>query len=119
MVAVNTSVGQTDRVNIPEIVTQGGTWGPMLCSNTIDTVGKFASENGPCFIYKKMATIIPLAMVDDLLAVSSCGFSSTAINTTINTLIELKKLKFHVPESNKKSKCHYLHIGKQINFAQA
>ena len=26
-VAVNTGVGQTSRVNIPEIVTQGGTWG--------------------------------------------------------------------------------------------
>ena len=35
-VAVNTGVGQTSRVNIPEIVTQGGTWGPMMCSNTID-----------------------------------------------------------------------------------
>ena len=33
-------------------------------------------------------------------------------NTTINTLIELKKLEFHIPKENKKSKCHYLHIGK-------
>ena len=34
------------------------------------------------------------------------------MNTTINTLIELKKLKFHTPVKNKKSKCHSLHIGK-------
>ena len=27
LVAVNTAVGQTDRVDVPEIVTQGGTWG--------------------------------------------------------------------------------------------
>ena len=32
-VAVNTAVGQTDRRNILEIVTQGGTWGPMLSSH--------------------------------------------------------------------------------------
>ena len=116
MVAVNTAVGQTNRVNIPEITTQGGTWGPMLCSNSIDKVGKFALENGNFFLYKKMTRIIPLAIVDDLLAISSCGFNSTAINTTINTLIELKKLQFHVPEPNKKSKCHYLHIGKPNKY---
>jgi hypothetical protein len=27
MVAVNTAVGQSERTNIPEITTQGGTWG--------------------------------------------------------------------------------------------
>ena len=116
MVAVNTSVGQTKRVNIPEITTQGGTWGPMLCSNSIDTVGKFAEQDGQFYCYKKIARIIPLAMVDDLLAVSNCGYESTAINTTINSLIELKKLKFHTPEPNKKSKCHYMHIGKSSKW---
>ena len=75
-------------------------------------VGKFSLENGLGYSYKKVVNIIPLAMVDDLLAVSNCGFSSTAINTAINTIIEIKKLKFHTPEANKKSKCHYLHIGK-------
>ena len=59
LVAVNTSVGQTDRVNIPEITTQGGTWGPMLCSNSIDTVGKFADENGNYFLYKKWHRLFP------------------------------------------------------------
>ena len=51
-------------------------------------------------------------MVDDLLAVRKCGFDSTETNVTINTLIEIKKLKFHIPEPEKKSKCHYLHVGK-------
>ena len=116
MVAVNTAVGQTERVNIPEICTQGRTWGPMLCSNSIDRVGKYSEENDHHFLYKKMARIIPLAMVDDLLAVSRCGFDSVAINTSINTIIELKKLEFHIPEPGKKSKCHYLHIGKSSKY---
>ena len=34
------------------------------------------------------------------------------MNITINTLIELKRLQFHVPQVNKKSKCHLMHIGK-------
>ena len=88
----------------------------MLCSNSIDQVGKYSVENGLFYNYKNMARIIPLAMVDDLLAVSSCGYDSTVINTAINTIIELKKLKFHIPEVNKKSKCHYLHIGKPNKY---
>ena len=40
LVAVNTPVGQTDRVNINKIVTQGGTFGPIECSNSIDTIGE-------------------------------------------------------------------------------
>ena len=116
LVAVHISVGHTERTNIPEITTQGGTWGPILCSNSIDTVGKFALENGHHFLYKNLARVIPLAMVDDLLSISSCGFESTAINTSINTIIELKKLQFHIPEAGKKSKCHFMHIGKSNKY---
>ena len=39
-VAVNTPHGQTDRMVIPHLVQQGGTWGPVLCSNSIDSIGK-------------------------------------------------------------------------------
>ena len=118
MVAVNTAVGQTDRINIPEIVTQGGTWGPMLCSNSIDKIGKFCQTEGQTFLYKKMVSLIPLACVDDVLAISNCGFDAIKVNTAINTIIELKKLEFHIPnqENKKKSKCHSLHVGKPNQF---
>ena len=39
-VAIKTPVGMTDRVNLPTIVMQGGTFGPMQCSNSIDIVGQ-------------------------------------------------------------------------------
>ena len=113
LVAVNTAVGQTERVKIAEFAAQGGTWGPMLCSNTIDSVGKFSQNSGQFYLYKNIARIIPLAMIDDLISVRSCGFQSLETNITINTIIELKKLEFHVPNGNKKSKCHFLHIGKE------
>ena len=111
-VAINTAVGQTDRTVIKEILTKGGTWGPMLCSNSIDKVGKFCEENGNLFRYKNLSKITPLAMVDDLLTISKCGFETMSMNITINTLIELKKVRFHTPEENKRSKCHSMHIGK-------
>ena len=78
----------------------------MLCSISIDKVGKYSAENGLLYNYKHMARIIPLTMVDDLPAVSSCVYDSTV--TAINNIIELKNLTFHIPEANKKSKCHYL-----------
>ena len=46
LVAVNTAVGLTERVNIPNIVQQGGTWGSMLCSNSVDTIGKKCRDRG-------------------------------------------------------------------------
>ena len=75
----------------------------MMCSNSIDVVGKFAKENGHSYSYKN----------DDLIAAASCGMDSVEINTSINTLIELKKLTFHTPVANKKGKCHLMHIGKE------
>ena len=45
-VAVNTAVGQTERVEINKVVTQGGTWGSLLCSNHVDTLGRKCKETG-------------------------------------------------------------------------
>ena len=116
LVAINTSVGQTERVNIPEIAQQGGTWGPMMCSNSIDKIGKSAKIANSGYNYKNLVNIVPLAMVDDLLAPVPCGFKSIEMNTVINTMVELKKLKFHIPEIGKKSKCQPMHIGKGSNM---
>ena len=113
LVAVNTPVGQTDRVNIQRIVQQGGGWGPMECSNSVDKLGKKCFDRGVHFyLYKHLVRVIPLAMVDDILGISVCGNKSIAMNTFINTNIEMKKLKFHTPNTTGKSKCHKLHIGK-------
>ena len=112
-VAVKTAVGLTDRVNMPRVVQQDGTWGSMLCSNSIDTLGKKSRDRGEHhYLYKKTARILPLAMVDDLIGISRCGFESLGLNVFITTQIELKKLRFHVPDKNGKTKCHKIHIGK-------
>ena len=112
LVAVNTAVGITRRVSIPKIVQQGGTWGPCLCSNSVDTIGKKIRDRGvPSYLYKGTVRVLPLAMVDDINAISKCGIDSVDLNTFVNTHIELKKLRFHVPDVEGKSKCHKIHVG--------
>ena len=113
LVAVNTAVGITNRINMPTIVQQGGTWGPCLCSNTVDQIGKKIRDRGEtAYLYKNTVGVLPLAMVDDINAISKCGLDSINLNTYINTQIELKKLRFHVPDKSGKTKCHKMHIGK-------
>ena len=59
MVAVKTAAGLTQRINIPSIVQQGGTWGSMLCSNSLDTIGKKCIDRGEhYYLYKKTARIL-------------------------------------------------------------
>ena len=113
MVAVKTAVGLTDRVNIPTVVQEGGNWGPILCSNSIDKIGKKCWEKGKhYYLYKNTAKILPLGFVDDLNGISKCGKDSLSLNSYINTQIELKKLRFHTADAKGRSKCHKLHIGK-------
>ena len=64
-------------------------------------------------MYKKTARILPLAFVDDLNVISRCGKDSLALNIFLTTQIELKKLKFHVPDQSGKTKCHKMHIGQK------
>ena len=44
LVSVNTPIGQTSRVNMPKIVQQGGGWGPMECSVSIDKIGRICTK---------------------------------------------------------------------------
>jgi hypothetical protein len=59
--------------------------------------------------------VLVFAICDDLNGVANCGFDSVALNTFITTQIELKRLKFHIPNKEGKSKCHKIHVGKNHN----
>jgi hypothetical protein len=95
LVAVNTAVGQTDSLNIPEIAQRVGAWGPKMCSNSIEKQ------------YFYMVNIIPLAMVDDLISVTSCGKDSIEMNISINTKIELKKTKISHPRGQQEEQMQH------------
>lgn len=114
LVSIKTPHGLTERINIPNIVQQGGTWGPLLCSKSIDTIGKkckLRSEN--YYLYKNTTRILPLEFIDDISGISKCGMESLTLNTFLTIQIELKKLRFHTTDESGKSKCHKLHIGKK------
>ena len=113
----STAIGQTERENMPNIVQQGGTWGPILCSNSIDTLGRKCQDRGEnYYLYKGVVRILPLAMVDDLNGIAKCGLESVALNSFLTTQIEMKKLKFHVPDKQGKSKCHKIHVGGNTKY---
>ena len=80
----------------------------------MDKIGKKCVEMGEhLHTYKGIVKVMPLAMVDDLLGIARCGGESVDLNSVINSRIEMKKVKFHTPNENGKSKCHTLHVGKQ------
>jgi hypothetical protein len=67
LVAINMAVGQTDRVEIQCIVMQGGTWGPLLCSNSIDKIGRKCSDRGQhLYQYKKRVQILQITDITDI-----------------------------------------------------
>ena len=100
-VAIKTPVGLTQRTNLQNIVTQGGTFGPIECANTIDKIGqKSISEGKNLLLYKKIVRIPPLGYIDDILTMARCGTASLSLNAFVNTQIKTKKLKFLAPDSH-------------------
>ena len=107
-VAVKTKTGTTERTCISEIIMQGTVWGSLMCTSTMDKLGKEA-YNKPQNLYKyKGVPIPPLGMVDDIITVSSVENTLT-MNKMVNNFIEKKKLKLS------ETKCSRIHIGKGHN----
>ena len=105
-VAVKTPVGRSSRESIFNVITQGDVFGPILCSNQVDTFGKEClREQKYTYSYKGEVDIPPLGMVDDLLCISECGHRAAMMNAFVNFKTSSKKLQFGV------DKCKKLHVG--------
>ena len=90
-----------------EIVLQGGVWGPIECSVQIDTLGKETlNDTEELYKHKNMVKLPPLAMIDDIAAITKSGVQSIIMNAKINAKIESKRLELG------KQKCIDMHIGK-------
>ena len=110
-VAVMTPNGLTRRESINKIVMQGETLGPIECSVTIDTFGKECLDQQKyLYSYKGLVGIPPLAMVDDLACISTCGLETVQMNGYINAKTNIKKLQFG------EKKCHRMHIGRDTQY---
>ena len=55
--------------------------------------------------YRGKVGVPPLEMVDDIVTASTCGSTAVALNQTVNTFVDLKKLKLS------KNKCSKIHVG--------
>ena len=106
-VAIKTTHALTAREDKEKSIMQGDVFGPIQCSLSVDTFGKEClREEKHLYAYKGEVGVPPLAMVDDLLLVTECGYKATMANAYINTKSNLKKLQFGT------DKCHKMHVGK-------
>ena len=109
-VAVLTPNGLSRREVFKEIVMQGDALAPLISSLQVDTIGKEClKESNHLYYYKGEVPIPPLALVDDLFTISTCGFKTNMLNNFINSKTAMKKLQFGT------KKCVKLQVGKSCN----
>ena len=95
---------------IEKIILQGDVFVPIECSVSVDTFGKEClADDKHLYLYKDKVKVPILAMVDDTLAVSECGYKSNMVNAFLNTKTNLKKLQFGT------EKCYRMHVGRVSN----
>ena len=107
--AVNTPSGQTERQTINNIVLQGDTWGSLLSSCQVDTIGQHCQQSGYGYQYKNILPISMLGLVDDIIGISEPGYKAQQMNALINVKTAEKGLRFGP------SKCKSMLIGKETN----
>ena len=105
-IAIRTSSGVTESFNIKETVMQGTVWGGLMCTTSMDRLCKrIYKDSNLLYHYRGSVEVPPLQMVDDIITASKCGATSLALNTEVNTFINMKKMKL----SDKK--CAKIHVG--------
>ena len=109
-VAVKNSQGISERFAIHNKAMQGTVWAGLMCTVTMDKLGKvkYETEN-MCYKYKGEVQIPALEMVDDIVDIQNCGVKSVESNALINGFMESKKLRLSL------EKCKQIHCGKNVN----
>ena len=108
IVKVKTPCGETDQFNLEKIIIQGGVFSPIKCTVQIDTLGRDCMKYNEClYKYKNAVNVPPLALIDDVVAVTKSGIDTIQMNAKINMKMESKKLRLSA------DKCKHLHISKK------
>ena len=63
--AVNTPSGFTERQTLEKIVLQGDTWGSLLASVHVDSIGQECTQSGYGYLYKNVLPDGIVGLVDD------------------------------------------------------
>jgi hypothetical protein len=104
--AVKTPSGLTQRQVISNCVLQGDTWGSILASVQVDSIGKDCMAAGHLYIYKDILPVGFLGLVDDILGVTEAGEKAQKMNSFIYLKTAEKTLQFGP------TKCKTMLVGK-------
>ena len=112
-IAIKTATGLTDREIITNLIMQGTVFGCLICTTVMDKLAKiFYNNKALLYKYKNTVNVPILGMVDDVLCVARCSSEAVKCNDTINSFMELNKLKLA------EKKCSKIHNGKNVINAQ-
>ena len=107
-VQIRNSYRLSENFKINETLLKGKVFWPLKCSVQMDNLGKDCYKQGKgVFTYKNTVKVPALGMVDDIIAMSTCGPESIKTNAIINSFVESKQMQFG------HKKCHKLHIGQE------
>jgi hypothetical protein len=106
--AVNTPNGLSERQTLNDVVLQGDTFGSILASVQVDSIGKEVEETDYGYLYKNELPVGMLALVDDLIGVTNAGYKAQQMNAAINVKTAEKRLQFGL------KKCKSMLISKDI-----
>ena len=104
--AVKTPSGLTERQVLKDVVLQGDTWGSILASVQVDSIGKECQSAGYGYIYKDSLQVSLLGLVDDTIGITEVGFKAQQLNVFMNVKTAEKRLQFGA------TKCKTMLIGK-------
>ena len=107
--AVKTPSGLTERQTIKNCVLQGDTFGSILASVQVDSIGKECITEGYSYLYKEILPIGFLGLVDDIIGVTEAGIKAQKMNAFINMKTAEKSLQFGP------SKCKSMLVGKDLS----
>ena len=106
--AVKTPSGLTKRQTVENSVLQGDTWGSILASVQVDSIGKECLAAGHFYLYKDILPVGFLGLVDDIIGVTEAGIKAQKMNSFINLKTAEKTLQFGP------TKCKTMLVGKNV-----
>ena len=103
--AVNTHSGISERQIITDTVLQGDTFGSLLASVQVDTIGQECGKSGYGYLYMEKLPVNIFGLVDDTIAVTEAGYKEQIMNAFINIKTAEKGLQFGA------KKCKIMMVG--------
>ena len=74
--AVKTPSGLTERQTIKNCALLGDTFGSILASVQVDSIGKECMKEGHSYLYKEILPVGFLGLVDDIIGVTEAGIKA-------------------------------------------